>query len=277
MSEWNPFASFLVVIRGAGEMASAVGLCLHSVGFPVVMTETERPLAIRRAVSFSDAVFDGQASVEGVAARRAGSADEARAILAAGAIAVRVDAAGQSIAELRPAIVVDAIIAKRNLGTRLSDAPIVIALGPGFVAGRDAHAVIETNRGHDLGRIVWDGAAQPDTGEPAPVLGHSVDRVLRAPAAGVVRWQRHIGDCVAAGALLGEVAGAPITAPFAGVLRGALRDGLEVSAGLKIGDVDPRNEPRACFTVSDKARAIAGATLQAILILLRRTAEPRRP
>ncbi len=266
------FTPPLVVIRGAGEMASAIAVCLHSVGCRVVLTETERPLAIRRAVSFSDAVYDdaGRASVEGVTARRAADPAGVAAILDAGDIALLIDPAGACLAALRPAAVIDAILAKRNLGTRSTDAPIVIALGPGFWAGRDCHAVIETQRGHDLGRILWEGPAQANTGAPAPILGHAADRVLRAPAAGAIVWTTRIGDLVSAGQVLGAVSGQPILAPFAGVLRGAIRPGIPVEAGLKIGDVDPRGEGRAAFTISDKARAIAGGTLQALLILLRR-------
>jgi len=264
--------SQLVVIRGAGEMASAVAVCLHSVGFSVVATEIERPLAIRRAVSFSDAMYeeDGRASVEGVTAARAGAVADVAPILAAGHIALLADPAGRCIADLGPGAVIDAMLAKRNLGTDMAAAPIVIALGPGFCAGRDCHAVIETQRGHDLGRIIWEGPAQSDTGEPALIQGHGADRVLRAPAAGGVVWQARIGDRVRAGQCLGAVAGQPILASFAGVLRGAIRDGICAEAGLKIGDVDPRDEVRAAFTISDKARAIAGATLQALLILWRR-------
>jgi xanthine dehydrogenase accessory factor len=264
--------SQLVVIRGAGEMASAVAVCLRSVGFRVVATEIERPLAIRRAVSFSDAMYaaDGRASVEGVTAVRAGAVADIAPILAAGHIALLADPAGRCIATLRPLAVIDAMLAKRNLGTSMEAAPIVIALGPGFCAGHDCHAVIETQRGHDLGRILWEGAAQPDTGAPAAIQGHGADRVLRAPVAGVVAWQARIGDRVNAGQCLGMVDAEPIIAPFAGVLRGAIREGIRAEAGLKIGDVDPRGEVQAAFTISDKARAVAGAALQALLILWRR-------
>jgi len=267
---------YLILIRGAGEMASAVAVCLHSVGLRVVLTEVERPLSIRRAVAFSDAVFDGSACGEGVPARRAGGPAAALDILAGGDIALLVDPEARCASELRPAALIDAILAKRNLGTHLGAAPIVIALGPGFCAGRDAHAVVETNRGHDLGHIIWQGPAQADTGVPGDVLGHGAARVLRAPAAGPIHWQARIGDCVAAGQTLGEVAGIPMLAPFAGVLRGAIREGLTVSAGLKVGDVDPRGDPRAAFTISDKARAIAGSTLLALLILLRQNYEKGR-
>lgn len=234
------------------------------------MTEISQPLAIRRTVCFSEAIYEGQTSVEGIIARRADSVEAIHAILNHNEIAVLVDPEAKILTQIAPLAVIDAIMAKKNLGTHLTDAPIVIALGPGFVAGRDAHAVIETNRGHNLGRIIWEGTAQPDTGIPAPVHGHASERVLRAPADGIIRWHNAIGDLVQAGQCLGEVAGCPIAAPFAGVLRGAIRDGIPVTAGLKIGDVDPRPERSMCFTISDKARAVAGGTLQALLMLMRR-------
>ena len=185
-------------------------------------------------------------------------------------IAVIIDPGADAVADLSPLVLVDAIIAKRNLGTHLDDAPAVIALGPGFCAGRDAHAVIETQRGHNLSRIIWEGIAEPDTGIPGAVQGHASDRVLRAPVDGEVHWNAHIGDLVKTGDVLGHVSGHPVLAPFDGALRGAIREGLTVSAYLKIGDVDPRGNIAACFTMSDKARAIAGSTLQAALMLMRR-------
>jgi xanthine dehydrogenase accessory factor len=226
-------------------------------------------LAVRRAVSFSDAVYDGKAEVEGVQAIHASTRSQIDAALEETTIALIVDPRADIVTELSPLVLVDAIMAKRNLGTQRSDAPAVIALGPGFLAGRDAHAVIETQRGHNLGRIIWEGEAEPDTCIPGAVLGHTSDRVLRAPADGEARWRAHIGDLVEEGEILGHVAGQPVLAPFAGALRGAIREGLSVPAGLKIGDVDPRGDASACFTISDKARAIAGSTLQAALMLMR--------
>ena len=261
---------YVIVVRGAGDLGSSVGVCLHSVGFLVVMTETERPLAVRRSVSFSDAVYDGEASVEGVSAVRAGTISEIQDVLDGDDVALIVDPVARIAPNLKPLAFIDAIMAKRNLGTHPNDAPIVIALGPGFTAGRDVHAVIETQRGHNLGRIIWEGLAQPDTGIPGPVLGHAADRVLRAPADGIIHWNNQIGDLVHEGQLLGSVGTQAVVAAFDGALRGAIRDGLQVSAGTKIGDVDPRNDTVACFTISDRARAIAGSTLQALLILMRR-------
>jgi len=261
--------SQMALVRGAGDLGSSVAVCLHTVGFQVIMTETEQPLAVRRAVSFSDAVYDGKAVVEGTRATLAISPSRIAEILNNDAIAVIVDPTGDIAAELKPLVLVDAILAKHNLGTRRGDAPIVIALGPGFIAGEDADAVIETQRGHNLSRIIWQGAATPDTGIPGPVLGHAGDRVLRAPAAGEMRWQARIGDIVWQNDVLGHVDDRPILTPFDGALRGAIRDRLRVASGMKIGDVDPRGDRSACFTISDKARAIAGSTLQAVLILMR--------
>lgn len=260
----------LVIVRGAGDLGSAVAWCLHTVGFRVVITEAPVPMAVRRTVAFCDAVYDGRAQVEGVTARLASSVEDVDAILAAGDIALMVDPDLSQALRLAPLAVIDAIMAKANVGTRMDMAPIVIGLGPGFAAGRDVHAVIETNRGHYLARIIWEGSAQPDTGVPAPVEGHAEDRVLRAPAAGRVHWECDICSIVRVGQVLGEVAGRPVLAPFDGVLRGAIREGTEVPAGIKIGDVDPRLDVQACYTISDKARAIATSTLHALLILARR-------
>lgn len=260
----------LVIVRGAGDLGSAVAWCFHTVGFRVLITEAPEPMAVRRAAAFCDAVYDGSAQVEGVRARLVKDVKGVEAVHAAGDIALLVDPDLSQALTLAPLAVVDAVMAKANVGTRLDMAPIVIGLGPGFTAGRDVHAVIETNRGHYLGRIIWEGSAQPDTGVPAPVEGHAEDRVLRAPVAGRVHWDCAICSIVRAGQVLGDVAGQPILAPFDGVLRGAIREGTAVSAGLKIGDVDPRLDMQACFTISDKARTVACSTLHALLILARR-------
>lgn len=261
--------SHLALVRGAGDLGSSVAVCLHSVGFRVVMTEIAQPLAVRRAVSFSDAVYDGETAVEGVPAILAKEPAGIEKILQRDAIALLIDPPGEIVTTLKPLVLVDAILAKRSLGTSRADAPVVIALGPGFTAGEDAHAVIETQRGHTLGRIIWEGSATADTGIPGNILGHAIDRVLRAPAAGTMQWQAQIGDLVHSDDVLGHVDERPILAPFDGALRGAIRDGVHVTSGMKIGDVDPRGDATACFTISDKARAIAGSTLQAILIRMR--------
>lgn len=266
----------LVLIRGAGDLASGIALRLHRCGFPVVMTEIARPLAVRRTVAFAQAVFDGACMVEEVAGRRCTS-DEAPAVVAAGEVAVIVDPAGDAIAALKPPVVVDAIMAKRNTGTRMADAPLVVALGPGFTAGIDCHAVIETNRGHDLGRVLWQGSAEADTGTPgeAPGIGRRASRVLRAPAAGHVIGRVAIGDRVAEGETIatiraGEVDVAEIAAPFAGAVRGLIHADVMVNSGMKIGDLDPRADAAYCFTTSDKSLAIGGGVLEAILAWRRR-------
>jgi xanthine dehydrogenase accessory factor len=254
-----------VLIRGAGDLASGVAWRLRRCGFAVVMTEIDRPLVVRRTVSFAEAVFADQATVEGVVARWAADPAEARGLLAEGVIPVLVDPAADCRSELQPAVVLDAIMAKVNTGTTMDDAPLVLALGPGFVAGRDCHAVIETNRGHDLGRVIWHGAAEADTRTPGEVGGYKGARVLRAPANGHVHAHAAIGDTVHEGAVIAHIDGAPIVAPFSGVLRGIVHPSVLVHTGMKIGDLDARAERRYCFTISDKSLAIAGGVLEAIL------------
>jgi len=229
------------------------------------MTEIARPLVVRRTVSFAEAVFSGQATVEGVLAQRAADVAEARRLLAEGVLPVLIDPPAACRAELRPAVLVDAIMAKVNTGTAIDHAPLVIALGPGFVAGRDCHAVIETNRGHDLGRVIWQGGAEPDTKTPGEVGGYKGARVLRAPADGHVHAHAAIGDTVHEGAVIAHIDGAPLVAPFTGVLRGIVHPSVLVHTGMKIGDLDARAERRYCFTISDKSLAIAGGVLEAIL------------
>jgi xanthine dehydrogenase accessory factor len=258
-------ANILVLIKGAGELASGVAARLYRCGFPVVMTELPQPLVVRRTVSFAEAVYQGEFAVEGIVARRVADAAAARVALADGVIAVVVDPEARCRYELRPAVLVDAIIAKQNTGTAITDAALVIGLGPGFTAGVDCHAVVETNRGHFLGHVIWQGAAQPDTGTPGTIGGQDARRVLRAPADGVVETHASVGDRVAAGQLIATIAGCEVRAPFSGSLRGLIHPGLCVTAGLKIGDVDPRDDPVCCTTISDKALAVAGGVLEAIL------------
>ncbi len=258
----------LALIKGAGDLASGVALRLLRAGFSVVMTEIARPTTVRRTVAFSEAVYDGRATVEGVEGIRADTPDQALRATASGRIPVIVDPSADSVPALRPLLLVDAVLAKRNLGTTVTDAPAVVALGPGFVAGRDAHAVVETMRGHTLGRVITQGAALPNTGVPGEVGGHAAERVLRAPAAGVFRGVLRIGDQVRAGDVAGHVDDHPVRSRLDGVVRGLLHDGLEVTEGFKLGDVDPRAEGAHCFTVSDKALAIAGGVLEAACALL---------
>lgn len=265
----------LVVVRGAGDLATGVILRLVRSGFRVVALESPRPTAIRRTVALSEAVYDGTAEVEGLRARRAEGLGEIRTALAEGVVPVLVDPEAALVPALRPAALVDAILAKRNLGTRVGQAPAVIALGPGFEAGRDADAVVETARGHDLGRVILSGSAAPNTGVPGEVGGKSSERVVRAPAAGEVIAVRSIGDPVRAGEplLLIETPSGRISvpSPLDGTLRGLIRPGIGVSEGEKIADVDPRGRREYCRTVSDKARAVAGGVLEALLYLRGRT------
>lgn len=257
----------LTVIRGAGDLATGVAHRLWQAGFGVVMTEVPQPLAVRRTVAFAQAVYDGETGVEGIKARRVADAIGAVVALEQGYVPVLVDPGLETIETLRPEVVVDAIMAKRNLGTHPGLAPVVVALGPGFEAGRDAHAVVETQRGHDLGRVFYRGGAAPNTGIPGEVGGQSVDRLIRAPATGVFNSEAAIGDLAQPGDRVGHVDGEPVTVRIAGVLRGLIQDGLEVSQGMKIGDVDPRAAREHCFTISDKARAIGGGVLEAVLHL----------
>ena len=261
----------LVVIKGGGDLATGVAHRLHRVGVKVVVTELAQPTVIRRAVAVASAVYEGRVEVEGLVAQLVESDQDMRAVLAGGQVPVVIDPRGEVITRLRPTAVVDAIMAKRNTGTAITDAPIVIGLGPGFTAGVDVHAVIETNRGHHLGRVILSGSAEPHTGLPGLSAGFTRERVLRAPCEGTFTGKRRIGDAVQAGEAVASVAGQPVVANISGVLRGLLADGLLVKAGTKVGDVDPRGVREHCFTISDKARAIGGGVLEAVLYLLRTT------
>lgn len=255
----------LCIIRGGGDLATGVAVRLHRSGFAVLVTELPQPLAVRRAAAFAEAVYTGRVTVEGITAVLAEDAMIGLGVSLVGEIPVVVDPEGRSIRDLRPQVLIDARLAKVNLGTSIDAAPLVVGLGPGFTAGLDCHAVVETNRGHNLGRVIWEGVAEPDTRAPEAVSGFGVERVLRAPGTGTLRSVKGIGDPVAEGDLIATVGGAELRAPFAGVLRGLVHDGLVVEAGLKVGDLDPRGLRELCFTVSDKARAIGGGVLEAIL------------
>lgn len=253
-----------VVLRGGGDLASGVAYRLHRAGFPVIILELPRPLFVRRTVCFGEAVFSEMIAVEGVTARLTDVAG-VDAVLDAGAIPVLVDPEARSLPALAPVALVDARMEKRVLDTRIDAAPVVIALGPGFTAGVDCHAVIETNRGHFLGRAYYSGSAEPDTGEPGVIAGQSHSRVLRAPADGFVEARAAIGDAIAAGQVIAEVGGHPVTAAFPGVLRGLLHPSVPVTLGMKIGDLDPRAARAHCFTISEKSLAVGGGVLEALL------------
>lgn len=257
----------MILIRGAGDIASGIAIRLYRSGFAVVMTDTALPTAIRRTVSFSGAITSGSQTVEDVTARLAGSVDETAGILGGGDIAVLVDEGCTCLEALRPDAVVDAILAKRNLGTTMDMAPAVIGVGPGFTAGVDCHAVVETMRGHTLGRVYYEGSALPNTAVPGLIGGFAGERVLRAPADGVFRQLREIGELVESGETVGTVDGKPMRCTISGVLRGILADGTPVTRGMKSGDVDPRGNVENCYTVSDKALAVGGGALEAVLRL----------
>lgn len=254
----------LVLIRGAGDIASGIALRLYRAGLQVVMTDLPHPTAIRRTVSFSEAILQGQTTVEDVTARFV-TVEQVQETLAAGEIPVLADPDCECKELLQPRVLVDAILAKRNLGTRITDAPVVIAVGPGFTAGLDCHAVVETMRGHYLGRAIWEGSAQPNTAVPGLIGGYAGERVLRAPADGVFRQVKNIGDQVQAGDVAGFVGDVPMICTIGGILRGILPDGTPVRKGMKAGDVDPRCERAHCDCASDKALAVGGGVLEAIL------------
>lgn len=265
--------SAVVLVRGAGDLATGTILRLHNCGFRVLAVECARPSAIRRRAAFCEAVFDGTATVEGVTARLIDRIEQADAAWNAGEIPLIVDETASCAAACAPAVLVDAILAKRNLGTTRDMAPITIGLGPGFTAGGDVDAVVETMRGHRLGRVIYEGAALPNTGVPGSIAGFAAERVIHAPASGAMTFVRSpepvdIGSIVQKGQTIGFVGGVPVTATLDGVLRGLIREGYPVTEGLKIADIDPRaQEVQNCTTVSDKARAIAGGVLEAMLHL----------
>jgi len=261
-----PLHEIIIAVKGAGEMASAVAWRLHMSNFrKILMLETDYPLAVRREVSFCEAVHEGEKEVEKVKAVRVQKPDEIKPCWQKNEIAVVVDPQWQMLKAIQPEVVVDAVLAKKNLGTQLNEAPLVIGLGPGFYATKDVHLVIETNRGHNLGIIITSGEAEPNTGTPGAIGGFTEERVLRAPGDGKFQSVRNIGDRVNKNEILGSVAGIEVRARIAGVLRGLIRPNSQVTRGLKIGDIDPRGEASYCFTISDKARAIGGSVLEAIL------------
>lgn len=271
----------LIVVRGAGDLATGTIHRLKKAGFRLLVLEAEHPAAIRRQVALSEAVYAGSARVEDVEAvrmdvdlaekknRKELLEQEMERIWKKDGVPVLVDPAGLSIAALRPAVVVDSILAKKNLGTTKEMAPLVIALGPGFTAGEDVDVVIETKRGHNLGRVIRSGSAVPNTGIPGIIGGYGKERVMHAQAEGILRNVASIGDIVEARAVIAEIetenGTVPVEASLSGLLRGLIRDGYPVTKGFKIADIDPRQEElQNCFTISDKARCIAGSVLEVI-------------
>lgn len=257
----------IVLVKGAGDLATGVAYRLKKCGFDIVMTEIKEPTTVRRTVAFSQAVYDKEVEVEGVRAVLVNNIDEINENIKAGNISIIIDEEAKIISEISPDVVVDAIIAKRNIGTTIKDAPIVIALGPGFEAGVDCHLVIETKRGHYLGKVISEGKAIPNTGIPGNIGGHTVGRIIRATDDGIIKPVAKIGDYVKAGEIVAYVGNTPVYASISGIVRGMLQDGIRVFKGMKSGDIDPRCEKEHCFTISDKARSIGGGVLEGILTL----------
>jgi xanthine dehydrogenase accessory factor len=269
------FIDHLTIIRGGGDLATGVAYRLHKAGFPIVVLEIEQPLVVRRRVALATAVFEGHVSVEDLQGQLVSSVEQAWQLAHEGTIPVIISPElsdwknlARSNAKFNVPILIDARMAKRNIDTKRDQAGLVIGLGPGFTAGTDCHAVVETYRGHRLGRVIWNGTAEPNTGTPGIVAGKGAERVLRAPTAGRVSWKYGIGDIVDSGDQVGSVGDVPVNVPFTGVLRGLIAPGLEVPIGLKIGDLDARIDVAACFTISDKSLSIGGGTLEAILTWL---------
>jgi len=255
----------LVLIRGGGDLATGVAARLWRSGFWIVVTEIEQPLAVRRLVALAEAVYAVEFEVEDLRARRVAAAAECGGALSLGLIPVLVDPEALSLGELRPAALVDARMRKQPPELGIDSAPLLIGLGPGFVAGESCHAVVETNRGHRMGRVMWKGPTEPDTQVPDPVSGQAASRVLRAPQSGVFEGRVQLADRVRQGDLLAVAGSAELRAPFEGIVRGLLHDGVEVPKGVKVGDLDPRGDPALCRLISDKALAVGGGVLEALL------------
>ena len=258
-----------IIVRGGGDLATGVIHRLWCAGFKVLVLECTKPAAIRRQVALCEAVYQGSAQVEGLTARLINSLPEADAVWEHDEVPVLVDEAADSVRAFAPDIVIDAIIAKRNLGTSSTMAPLVIALGPGFSVGDDADVIVETKRGHNLGRIIRSGSAAPNSGVPGNIAGYSKERVLHAPCAGVLHVIHDIGSIVEKGETIATITDGAnqvaVKATLSGLIRGMIRDGFAVTEGFKIADIDPRKEELAnCFTISDKARCIAGSVLELV-------------
>lgn len=256
----------IVVVRGAGDLATGIIIRLKKSGFYVIALECASPTSIRRTVSLSEAVYDGEKEVEGVKAVLVHNFSDAISLSSiSGVVPLLVDEKAECVKRIRPLVLIDAIIAKRNLGTKITDAPLVIGVGPGFTAGVDCHVVIETMRGHYLGCVIRKGSALPNTGTPGLIGGVGKERVIHSPVSGIVKGLRNIGENVQKDSVIALVGDEEVKAPITGTLRGLIRSGLSVSEGFKIADVDPRNVSEYITTTSDKAKAIAGGVLEAIL------------
>ncbi len=259
------FKHVTILVRGGGDLASGVIYRLHRAGFSVIVTELPKPKLVRRTVSYGEAIWSNSVTIEGITAHQSDKLDSVSDILNIGALPVLVEPTKQVIELLEPIIVVDARMEKQPLDSSLDDAPLVVALGPGYVTGKHCHAVVETKRGHTLGRVIWDGKAQPDTSIPGTINAQTNSRVLRAPDSGFVQAEKQIGDHVRQGETIASINHNKIIAPFNGILRGLVHSEVNVEPGMKIGDLDPRANRDNCFTISDKALAIGGGVLEAVL------------
>ena len=264
----------LVAVKGAGDLATGVIHRLKRAGFAVMATELPHPTVLRRTIAFAEAIALEHMTVEGITAQHAHSIQDTRVILENGFVPILIDPDGIVFKHMHPDVLVEATLSKYNSGITVNDAPIVIALGPGYKAGIDAHAVIETNRGHNLGRVYLEGNAEPNTGVPGTIGGYAGERLLRAPCAGRLYAVHQIGDQIREGEVVAFVKSGDVTTPIIaaipGILRGLVRDDLIVNTGMKVGDIDPRAIREHCFTISDKSRAIGGGVLEAILYFLNR-------
>jgi xanthine dehydrogenase accessory factor len=256
----------VILIKGGGEVASGVAHRLARAHFKVCLTETAQPLAVSRGVAFCEAIYDGKKEVEGVVARRITSASEIPKVWQENEIPIIVDPEALVKKDINTDVLVDAMMAKRNLGTKLTDAPLVIGLGPGFEAGKDVHMVVETNNSNNLGKVILKGEAEKNTGTPVAIGGLTKERIVWAPQAGIFTTSRQIGDSVKVHQTVGWVGDQPLLAPISGILRGLMRNGVRVGEGSKLIEVDPVNDRAICYAIRDKMRAIAGGVLEAILM-----------
>ena len=257
----------IILIKGAGDLATGIAYRLKKSGFDIVMTEINKPTTVRRTVAFSQAVFDNEIVIEGIKGVKVNNINEIYKKIKEGNISIIIDENAEIIKELKPDVVVDAIISKKNLGTSIEDAPIVIGVGPGFEAKVDCHLVVETKRGHYLGKVIEEGSAIPNTGVPGDIGGYTKERIIRASSNGKINPVVEIGDFVKKGDVVAYIDGVEVLAEIDGIVRGMLQEGIEVFKGMKSGDIDPRCEKDHCFTISDKARSIGGGVLEAIMYM----------
>ena len=256
-----------VLIRGGGEVASAIAHRLHRSHFRVCLTEIANPLAVSRGTTFSEAIFDGVKVIKGVKAELVSvSPEEIHRVWRQGNIPLVIDPDASIKDKIKPDVLVDATMTKRNIGTRITDASLVVGLGPGFYAGRDVHIVVETNHSNNLGKVILDGQAEENTGTPVAIGGLTKERVTWASRPGIFTTEREIGDSVVAHQIVGWVGDQPVEAPISGMLRGLLRSRVVVSKGSKLVEVDPVNDRAICYVIRDKMRAIGGGVLEAIML-----------